>query len=88
MSENEDYINLKWGTLKAWRITSDKGKELLNRWAKLGCNASAMMQHDTEEQKTILCELIDIVPGDIYLDWDGEYVSKEAAKKYVMEYRI
>ena len=47
-----------------------------------------MMQHDTEEQKTILCELIDIVPGDIYLDWDGVYVSKEAAKKYVMEYRI
>jgi hypothetical protein len=23
---------------------------------------------------------------EIFLDWDGKYVSKEAAKKYVMEY--
>jgi len=45
-----------------------------------------MMQKDTERQKEILCEVIDIVPGKIYLEWDGEYVSKKKAKEYIMNY--
>ena len=44
-------------------------------------------QHDTPRQKEILCKLIDI--GNfkrVYLDWDDKWVSKEEAKKYIMEY--
>jgi len=47
---------------------------------------SAIMQKDTEKQKQIICELID--KGNfkkVYLAWDGKYISKKAAKKYVLE---
>jgi hypothetical protein len=84
--KNDDYITLKWGTLKSWRLISEKGQELLKRYHELGASFSAMAQKDTQEQKDIICQMIDTVPGDIYLDWDDKYVSKEEAKKYVMEY--
>lgn len=83
---NDEYIDLKWGTLKSWRITSEEGRALLEKYFGLGSSLSAAMQHDTDEQKEIICKLIDLVPGEIYLDWNGEYASKEDAKKYIMEY--
>ena len=86
MKETEDYIILKWGTLKGWKITSNRGKKLFKKYCDLGASMSAMSQRDTSEQKQIICELIDLVPGDIYLDWDAKYISKDEAKKYVMEY--
>ena len=86
--ENQNYLTLKWGTLKSWDFTnSEKGKELLKEHCEIGSGLSAMTQHDTIRQKEIICELIDLCDGDtIYLDWDGEYVSKEKAKEYVMNY--
>jgi hypothetical protein len=46
-----------------------------------------MAQKDTQRQKEIICELIDLCDGDtIYLDWDGEDVTKEKAKEYVLNY--
>lgn len=83
----KDALTLKWGTLKAWNLTSEKGKELLREYFDLGNCGSAMAQHDTPEQKDLICQMIDECGADeIYLDWDGKYVSKEEAKKYVMEY--
>jgi hypothetical protein len=84
----QDYITLKWGTLKSWNITSTEGKALLKRYIELCNSISAMLQHDTPEQKEIICKLIDLMPGKIYLDWDDKYVSKEVAKKYVLEYDV
>ena len=84
--EEFDYINLKWGTLKSWELTSAKGKDLLRQYKELGSSFSSALQKDTVEQKKLICEMIDIVPGEIYLDWNDEYVSKEDAKKYVMDY--
>lgn len=84
----KDYITLKWGTFKSWNVTSAEGKALLEKYGELGYSMSAAMQHDTPEQKEIICKLIDLMPGEIYLDWNGEYVSKEAAKKYVLEYGV
>lgn len=83
-----DYLTLKWGTLKAWNLTSAKGQELLRKWFELGSSASAMMQRDTPEQKELICQMIDECgANEIYLDWDGKYVSKAEAKRYVMEYK-
>lgn len=45
-----------------------------------------MMQHDSPEQKKLLCKMIDEVNGYIQLDWTGEIIDKEVAKKYIMEY--
>jgi len=88
MSESEDYLTLKWGTLKAWNLHSEKGAELLKKYHEIGSSFSAMTQNDTPEQKQLICQMIDECNAEkIFLDWDGVYVSKEDAKKYVMEYR-
>ena len=84
---SEEYLTLKWGTLKAWDIKSEKGKELLKKYFELGSSASAMFQHDSPDQKEIICKLIDEVDAEtIFLDWDGIDVTKDEAKKYVTEY--
>jgi hypothetical protein len=82
-----DHLSLKWGTLKAWKLTSEKGRNLLKRYFELGSSASAMFQHDTPEQKDLICQMIDECNAEtIYLDWDGVDVTKDEAKRYVMEY--
>ena len=86
--ENNNHLTLKWGTLKSWNFKGIKEAEpLLKRYSEIGLSFSAMAQRDTTEQKEIICKLIDLIPGDIFLDWDGKYVSHDEAKKYVMEYR-
>jgi hypothetical protein len=87
VSDEQDYLALKWGTLKRWHLHSDKGQELLRRYFGIGVSASAMLQDDTPEQKDLLCQMIDECNAPtIYLDWDGKDVSKDEAKRYVMEY--
>lgn len=88
-TETKNYLTLKWGTLKSWCFDSEKGKALINEYCEIGSVVSAMMQSDTPRQKEIICELIDECDGDtIYLSWDGEYVSKEKAKDYIMNYGL
>lgn len=85
--KKKNYLKLKWGTLKSWDFTgNDRAQELLEEYEKIGASISAAMQHDTPEQKEIICKIIDLMPGKIYLVWDGKYVSKKEAKKYVLEY--
>ena len=84
MAEN---LLLKWGTLKGWNLESNKSRDIMKRYLTLGVSMSAMAQHDTPEQKLLICELIDAVEGDIQNDWRGEIMSKDEAKHYVQEYR-
>lgn len=85
--ESREYLTLKWGSLKSWNFESEKARELCQKWFDLGVSMSAMSHHDTPEQKQIICELIDVGDFDeVYLDWDDKAVSKEEAKKYVLEY--
>jgi hypothetical protein len=82
-----NHLTLKWGTLKSWNFEGNKEAcKLLQRYVEIGSSSSALMQEDTPEQKEIICQLIDLMPGEIYLDWDGEYVSKEKAKEYIMDW--
>lgn len=81
-------LTLKWGTLKGWNFENE-GKEVLSlmeEYCNLGTSMSVLMQDDTERQKEIILELIQKVKGNIYLDWDGKYVTKEEATKYIKEY--
>ena len=83
----KESLDLKWGTLKGWEFHSKKSKALLQEYSDIGASMSVAMQKDTQRQKEIICELIDI--GNfkkVYLNWDGKYVSKDEAKRYVMEY--
>lgn len=77
---------LKWGTLKGWDLETDRSREALKKYADFGMKFSAMSQHDTPEQKAALCDLIDAIDGEIQNDWSGEMMTKEEAKRYVMEY--
>lgn len=83
----KDSLTLKWGTLKRWNFESEECQALLKEYGEIGSSVSAMAQKDTQRQKEIICELIDKSNCEkIYLDWDGEYVSKEDAKNYVLTY--
>ena len=85
--ETEDSILLKWGTLKGWNLhNSPKALKALKKYNSLGVSFSVMMQNDSPEQKKLLCKMIDEVNGYIQLDWTGEIINKEAAKKYIMGY--
>jgi hypothetical protein len=89
MSGQFNTLTLKWGTLKAWDFTgSEKAIELIQRWSNLGVCASAALQRNTDEQKQLICQIIDECndPRGIYLSWNDVYVSKEEAKKYVLDY--
>lgn len=87
MSYEDDYITLKWGTLKAWRLTNPALETLIEEYNKEGGSSlSAMAQRDTPRQKEIICEMIEIIGKPVYNDWSGEEMTIEEAKKYVMEY--
>tara|TARA_R110000823_G_scaffold39872_3_gene106240 strand:+ start:11 stop:274 length:264 start_codon:yes stop_codon:yes gene_type:complete len=79
---------LKWGTLKGWKVESEQSQAALKKYFDSGSNsASAALQQDNADQKEALCELIDVIDAEIENDWSGEIMSKDEAKKYVMEYR-
>lgn len=82
-----EYLLLKWGTLKGWNLESDASLAALKRYADEGVSVSAMAQDDSDAQKQALCELIDAIDGEIQNDWTGKVMSKDEAKKYVMEDR-
>ena len=81
-------VTLKWGTLKGWSGLSERSMEILKRYFVDGIPGSCMADRPDAKRKGILCELIDQLDGQIYNDWDGEYISKDAAKKYITEYGV
>lgn len=87
MSENGDYILLKWGTLKAWKLSDPKSLELLKKYHESGVSMGGVMfQHDTPEQQQVLCELIRSHTGTIQNDWDGHEYTVEQAIDYITNY--
>lgn len=90
MSQEPEYLLLKWGTLKGWRFSPDNEKALalLKEYTDAGHALGAMQQHDSPRQKEIICELIDLCSGEVRNDWSGaDYTQdRDAAKQYVMGY--
>lgn len=83
----QDSLLLKWGALKGWDLKSEAAIAAAKKYDEAGVqSASAMLQHDTAEQKAALCELIDAIDGTIQNDWSGDMMTKDEAKKYVLEY--
>jgi len=80
-----DCLVLKWGTVKEWDLESDEAVEALNKWASFGVSMSAMAQQQCPDQKQALVDAIDCM-DEIWLDWEGEKVTKEKAKEYVLSY--
>lgn len=88
-TKNEDFLLLKWGTLKGWCLeNSPEAFAALEEYMEIGSSMSAMMQRDTPRQKELICLIIDKVNGPVTSDWDETDWTKdrEAAKKYIMDY--
>lgn len=83
-----EHLLLKWGTIKGYDVTGNAvAMAAISRYREAGeFSSSAMAQHDTPEQKQAICDLIDAVNGPITNDWSGERMTKDEAKKYVLEY--
>lgn len=81
-----EYLLLKWGTLKGWKVESEACLAALRKYHDGSVSMSAAMQRDSAGQKQALCELIDAIDGDITNDWSGDRMTKDEAKKYVLEY--
>lgn len=87
MADTNEYILLKWGTLKGWNIAgNDAAMAALQRYFDDEVSMGSMFQRDTDGQKQAICDLIDAVNGEIRNDWSGELMTKDEAKKYVLEY--
>lgn len=87
MDEQQDHLSLKWGTLKSWGLHSEKGQSLLKRYFDLGTSADAMTANDDQEQKELICQMIDECNAPtIHLVWEGIDVPKDEAKRYVLDY--
>lgn len=83
-----EYLLLKWGTLKGWRVesTNEKAMAALQAYHAEPTSMSAMMQRDTNAQKQAVLDLIEAIDGTITNDWDGATYTKDEARKYVTEY--
>ena len=89
-NKSNDYLLLKWGTLKGWCFkNSPEAFEALKEYNSIGSSLSAMMQNDTLRQKELICIMIDKVNGSVSSEWTGEDWTndREKAKKYIMEYK-
>lgn len=83
----DQHLLLKWGTLKGWDVTgNDDALAALRRYHDGPVSMGCMSQRDTADQKQALCDLIDAIDGPIQNDWSGEEMTKDEAKKYVLEY--
>jgi len=80
-------LSLKWGTVKGWdKIPEGECFDLLKAYLDDSPMSCAMDRPD-DARKAILCELIDKLPGIFWHEWDGKELTRDEAKKYVMEYR-
>jgi len=81
-----DYLLLKWGTVKAWEMENNpEAFNILKKYMKeapYGC----AFDHPSYDRKNLLCQVIDKFDGEIQLDWTGEKVEREKAKKYIRDY--
>lgn len=84
MTEPREHLLLKWRTLKGWKLESEVSKAAFKAFAGDGITFACMSDHLTTEQKKLLCDLIDVVDGEIRNDWSGETMTKDEAKAYVM----
>ena len=82
-----EHLLLKWGTLKGWKVESEAGMAALRKYHDMPVAMGCAQQRDTDTQKEALCELIDAIDGEITNDWSGDVMTKDEAKKYVLEYR-
>jgi len=85
---SQEYLLLKYGTIKDYNLNSEKSINLMKQYMDDGISYSVISQKDSLQQKRTLCELIDCIDGQIQNDWTGAIMTKEEAKNYIMEMEV
>ena len=78
-------IELKWRNIKGWdSIPLDHpAASALQKWIDSDPGIGVMTR-PTDEQKELICAVIDAVDGTIINDLTGEVMTPEEAKAYIM----
>lgn len=78
----EDELTLKRWIWKNYDFEKNpKAQELMEKYNQL---ESDWVSVQSSQMKMLLCEIIDLVDWYIYNDWNGDYMTKEEAKQYVL----
>lgn len=87
MKTEGNFLELKWGTVKSYDLTSNPtALKLMEEYFELDTYEPGPRRAETDKQKELLCRIIEAVGGNIYLSWDAKYASVQGAKDYVMNY--
>ena len=78
-------LSLKWGGVKSIADMSPAAEKILDDLAIEREKRKNPLIRELRE-KQMICQLIDLAYGKIFLEWDEIYVSKAKAKGYVMDY--
>jgi hypothetical protein len=81
-----EHLTLKWGTIKGWDNFTEQSQSIVQRFYSDGVPMSAMADRPDDDRRKILCELIDQLDGEIWDDWNGVAMTKDEAKRYVLDY--
>ena len=78
----EDELTLKRWIWKNYDFEKNpKAQELMDKYNQL---ESEWVSVQSSQMRLLLCEIIDLVDWYIYNDWNGDYMTKEKAKQYVL----
>ena len=85
----QDYIWLKFGSLKEVCASDDAVRSALKKFRAAGAQRSLVFHSNTPAQREALCALIDAIEqvgGDIIDAWTMKPMTAEEARRYVMDY--
>ena len=78
----QDELSLKRWIRKSYDFERNpKAQELMDKYNQL---ESDWVSVQSSQMKMLLCKIIDLVDWYIYNDWNGDYMTKEEAKQYVL----
>jgi len=78
-------ITLRFGTVKTWLLDGKEARDALQKWADHGINIGIVSHKDTPEQQQDLLNALEFM-DKIWLDWHEVEVTKEEARKYILDY--
>ena len=80
----KDQMSLKFGQVKSWSLNTPEARRVGTIYIE---RAKATKWEDwdgSDEQKRLVCDIIDALDGRITSDWTGELITKDEAKRYIM----
>jgi len=81
LSKKEKVLYLKFGCIKGGDFGDSP--QAMEIYSKLH-----LLEDQDAERRVEACKVIDLYNGRIFNWWDSKYVTKKAAKEYIMNYKL